>query len=527
VQSPQVNASLILVDLPGLASNADYETESRELTEKFVSDNNVVMVVVRNAALFDKGNLKAVGIAEKIDPEGARTVHVYNVFIKVKTDDKANVDGAAHIALQHKGNDVFDSNLPRAPHAVVAGGVKMGRKIDGINDDRQGIGPLMDRLSEMLIARLKDSIPEAKKKVNARLAATEAMLDKVGRKPPGGEALLLKLQQALFGRMGGKEGSKVSEHMTDVHEQFNVAMAAVPATIITKDKVDELHKKNKFELPMFRGLKLVLEVMKEVYQKWQEVIDEYKPQFKAASTRWFDEGEGAWLYHEMDHQELSRLTYDTLVKLSWKAFNNETVGVHHQLKEMMALTREDRMENGAISYAQFAGDDTTLKLWEMYEQELKKDPILGHQGILEKAEGAVNPKTSVLERLKKQCLGDLKRFHDGVEDSGGCIATQVTEFVLDMNKEMMHDDGEKARARAAANAWAGIAKTRLTDQALGIVKVETNTAMVKFVSQALLLEDEFKTAASMEDPDTVKKRKKLLEDEERDRAILKDLKILE
>ena len=228
VESPDVQAGLVLVDLPGLAAgNSLVDGPALEITEEYVKGRNAVIVVVQNSAIQDHDTVKAVSVANKTDTTRARTITVLNVM-QYGEDDGQKVTKSSIASVHH-----FDSKSKTSPHALIAGGPKMGRTIDGIPADRQGVESLMARLSEMLWERAMQSLPEAQEIVTKRKLATIERLDVIGREPPPAEDKLVKLSKILASKF--KDAEEFGVHFTPIQREFDADMQAyVPPPILSR-----------------------------------------------------------------------------------------------------------------------------------------------------------------------------------------------------------------------------------------------------------------------------------------------------
>lgn len=181
---------LAFIDLPGLIQNEKDEVIElvESLTESYIAEKHTIILVTLPAG-GDMRTQRAANLAQKADPEGARTIGVvtkpdelsdgnigqhkawldiiqgrseqdrlkHGYYVTRLPDDKERERGISRAELDAEALRFFASKAPWK----------------SLSPDRLGLPNLIGFLSELLMKVIEDSIPRLKAEANARLATVK------------------------------------------------------------------------------------------------------------------------------------------------------------------------------------------------------------------------------------------------------------------------------------------------------------------------------------------------------------------
>lgn len=225
--SPNV-LTLTLIDLPGITRNPigdqpqDIEYQVRNLCEKFCFKSRTLILAV-TAANTDIANSDGLSVARKCDPKGERTLGVITKLdlMDEGTDASQVLNNQliplklGYVGVVNRSQKEIDS---RATAQVARKKEQQFFKTHPVYDaNRNGTDYLTKRLSAILYAHIKRSIPSLRSELNDRVLSIDSQLKSLGR------SALDVFSNSSRTRMDSTEeieDSKMSEAMLNIITEY-------------------------------------------------------------------------------------------------------------------------------------------------------------------------------------------------------------------------------------------------------------------------------------------------------------------
>ena len=332
---------LTLVDLPGIIHNGSREEDGKliiDMIETYIEPEQTLIIIVSEASK-DEETQRAVSLARKFDPDGHRTLRVFNKFDHFDSEEskararkfiergKEDRLGCHAVVCRPGGQATYDARLEHNSSWY------------GAPETRFGIQTLKDRLPPILSDLLQRNREPMREQVVTVIQQHEIRLVEIGRSAPSKPELIAKAKALVREQMKVLQDD-IQRPIETLRQQLHDTKSAVSKELIWK----HFYYDN-FCAPFFQGNTTFVEVQEHLASKiWKPIVEKLIQECSSIFVDMLSEyddrilkcGTGWWNAKQL--ASLGRLGRET--RAQWSRFLKEQVLPEFRTAALSELDKE-------------------------------------------------------------------------------------------------------------------------------------------------------------------------------------------